>query len=330
MSILYSSMGRSRDARAAIKQAKLLHGSEEFSDPYYRLAVRCLKMNTRPIIEAALNACMAEEGTDNHLIPLCQGKMLLCCGEYGRAATAFESALIISRKSVSGWIMLGHAHLLQRHTSEAKEALNKESQTHVELYLLACRQQPSCSSWLGVGASCLNLHQWEEAEEALAEANVLNNREEAVWAYLAILCFGRSRYEEGEQALRQALKLGLCDGSLLTRIGESLRGLGRWREAETCLRRAVVAGKQVARRDCRLPPPAPSCAHPHNHFPTPSSPGLLQAKRCRLLADCLWEQGILEGALSTYETALGCDDLEHEIAEHCEARKSELRQRLGI
>lgn len=85
----------------------------------------------------------------------------------------------------------------------------------------------------------------------MAEANVLNNREEAVWAYLAILCFGRSRYEEGEQALRQALRLGLCDGSLLTRIGESLRGLGRWREAETCLRRAVVAGKQVARRDCR-------------------------------------------------------------------------------
>jgi len=324
ISIMFSKMGRGRDARAAIKQAKEVQGSDELSESFYQLAFRCLKVNARPIIEAALEqASLAPDGAKNHTIPLCAGKMLLCCGEYEKAAAEFEAALKITKKSVSGWTMLGHARLLLNQTDEAKTALAKaldlspqpqplaallhlgnlcladgEFARAKELYILACRQQPSCSSWLGVGTACLNLHQLDEAEEALAEANVLNNREERVWAYLALLCVQQKRFAEGEQALKQALKLELADGALLSQVGEAFLAAGKWSKAEECLRRATAAKAQ--------------------------------GKTYRLLADCLYEQSSVQESLQMYEKALRAGDLYHDAAEHCEARKRQLKKRLGV
>lgn len=44
MGILYSKMGRGRDVRQALKQAKQVERSDNFSERYYHLAVRCLKV----------------------------------------------------------------------------------------------------------------------------------------------------------------------------------------------------------------------------------------------------------------------------------------------
>ena len=36
-----------------------------------------------------------------------------------------------------------------------------------ELFLLACRQQPSCTAWLGVGTACYELAQYAEVIQEL-------------------------------------------------------------------------------------------------------------------------------------------------------------------
>jgi len=324
MSLLYAAMGRGRDARLAVKQAKQMQGHEDLAEGYYQVAFRCLKVNARPLIEWALKASSDAEGEepDNHHLPLCQGKMLLTCGEAQAAAEEFLKALAVSKKSVSGWTLLGQARVLMGQADGAKKAFTKaldlsqqpmpllallhlgtlclhsgEPARAKELFLLACRQMPSCTSWLGVGTACLKLHQLDEAEEALAEANVLNNRDEHVWAQLALLCTQQSRFEEGGQALKQALKLGLADAPLLSQIGTLFASYGKWADAEACLRRALG--------------------------------GAEDAKTCALLADCLFEQKALDEALATYERALSLPDIsaqETDVAGHCTARVRELKR----
>jgi len=46
-----------------------------------------------------------------------------------------------------------------------------------------------------------------DAEDALTEANVLNNVEPEVWAYLCLLCLDTERDVEAEQAYKYTLKV---------------------------------------------------------------------------------------------------------------------------
>ena len=46
-----------------------------------------------------------------------------------------------------------------------------------------------------------------DAEDALTEANVLNNLEPEVWAYLCLLCLDTERLVEAEQAYKYTVKV---------------------------------------------------------------------------------------------------------------------------
>lgn len=70
-----------------------------------------------------------------------------------------------------------------------------------DMYLHACSHTPSSLTWLGVGVACYRLGEHEEAEEALCEANILNNHDPEVWAYLAMVCLqvsGAQHYIESQ------------------------------------------------------------------------------------------------------------------------------------
>jgi len=212
-------------------------------------------------------------------------------GQADGAKKAFTKALDLSQQPMPLLALL-HLGTLCLHSGEPARAK--------ELFLLACRQMPSCTSWLGVGMASLALHQLDEAEEALAEANVLNNRDEHVWANLALLCTTQQRFDEAAQAIKQAFKLGLSDAAMLTDLGASFFSYGKWSEAEECLRRAL---------------------------------GIAEAARtCQLLADALYEQKVYDEAYAMYERALGCPDLPQSdpgIGPHCESRLAELKSVLG-
>ena len=54
--------------------------------------------------------------------------------------------------------------------------------------LRACKQSPSSRTWFGVGVACYELGDLDQAEDALSEANILNNLDPEVWAYLTMVC----------------------------------------------------------------------------------------------------------------------------------------------
>lgn len=57
-----------------------------------------------------------------------------------------------------------------------------------ETLLHACKHSPSSRTWFGVGVACYKLGDLEQAEDALTEANILNNLDPEVWAYLTMVC----------------------------------------------------------------------------------------------------------------------------------------------
>ena len=57
-----------------------------------------------------------------------------------------------------------------------------------ETYLHACRKTPSSQTWRGVGVACYHLNDLSQAEDALCEANILNNLDPIVWGYLTLVC----------------------------------------------------------------------------------------------------------------------------------------------
>jgi len=53
------------------------------------------------------------------------------------------------------------------------------------------------------------LNELAEAEDALSEANILNNEDCEVWGYLSMVCLRTGRQLEAEQAYKYALKVSI-------------------------------------------------------------------------------------------------------------------------
>lgn len=92
----------------------------------------------------------------------------------------------------------------------------------------ACAVRPCASTWLGAGIAYLRLQDYDNADVALMEANVLNNRHAEVWGYLALLALHTGQdVAEAEQAMLWALRCDLQNLHLLEEIGEQYMTLGR-------------------------------------------------------------------------------------------------------
>ena len=51
------------------------------------------------------------------------------------------------------------------------------------------------------------MNELAEAEDALSEANILNNSDPEVWGYLSLVCLKTGRQLEAEQAYKYAIKV---------------------------------------------------------------------------------------------------------------------------
>ena len=163
-----------------------------------------------------------------------------------------KRAIALNIENVQAWEILSHAQYLMRDTTGARESYERtlasvgemlnphlvylhlasiylEEQSFrksKDMFLHGCRHSPSALTWLGVGISCYRLEELGEAEEALAEANILNNLEPEIWAYLCMVCLKTGRQAEAEQTYRYAMKCGLNDSHILheiEQIAESLQ-----------------------------------------------------------------------------------------------------------
>ncbi|NXX98878.1 CFA70 protein, partial [Centropus bengalensis] len=113
------------------------------------------------------------------------------------------------------YLRLGSIYLEEKEYGRAKQT-----------FLLACKDSASCLTWLGVGIACYRLGEMEEAEDALSEANALNNTNAEVWGYLTLVCLHGGRELEAEQCYKYARKLGLSKDALLQEIRATQHRLG--------------------------------------------------------------------------------------------------------
>jgi cytochrome c-type biogenesis protein CcmH/NrfG len=129
------------------------------------------------------------------------GDALLCDGQAARALDAYAAALKAAPDAPNAALHLRYSQLTAR-VAEAAPPGPVQQATWArarDAALRACKHGPSATSWLAVGVACAALNSLAEAEEALSEACVLNNRSARVWAHLALLTLRLDRRAEAEQ-----------------------------------------------------------------------------------------------------------------------------------
>ncbi|XP_066054051.1 cilia- and flagella-associated protein 70 [Chamaea fasciata] len=164
--------------------------------------------------------------------------------DFSRCEECLYEAIQIDPVNTNVWAQKGHLCYLQKDFDNAKECYErvisfvedavdihfvylrlgsiyleeKEYGRAKQIYLLACDNSATCLTWLGVGIACYRLEEMLEAENALSEANALDNTNPEVWGYLALICLQGGRQLEAEQCYKYSIKLGLQNDALLREI----------------------------------------------------------------------------------------------------------------
>ncbi|XP_053063483.1 cilia- and flagella-associated protein 70 isoform X5 [Acinonyx jubatus] len=139
-----------------------------------------------------------------------KGHLYFLSGNHAEAKACYErtiSFVVDASEMHFIFLRLGHIYLEEKEYEKAKKT-----------YLQACKRSPSCLTWLGLGIACYRLEELTEAEDALSEANALNNHNAEVWAYLALVSLKAGWELEAEQAYKYTMKLKLKDETLLAEI----------------------------------------------------------------------------------------------------------------
>ncbi|XP_038007216.1 cilia- and flagella-associated protein 70 isoform X2 [Motacilla alba alba] len=172
--------------------------------------------------------------------------------DFPRCEECLREAVRIDPLNPNVWAQKGHLCYLQRDFDQAKDCYErvisfvedaedlhfvylrlgsiyldeKEYGRAKHIFLLACDNSASCLTWLGVGIACYRLEEMLEAEDALSEANALNNTNAEVWGYLALICLQGGRQLEAEQCYKYTVKLGLRNDALLQEIRDAQHRFG--------------------------------------------------------------------------------------------------------
>ncbi|NXO41741.1 CFA70 protein, partial [Locustella ochotensis] len=130
--------------------------------------------------------------------------------DFGNAKECYERVISFVEDAADMhfvYLRLGSIYLEEKEYGRAKQ-----------IYLLACDNSATCLTWLGVGIACYRLEEMLEAEDALSEANALNNTNPEVWGYLTLICLQGGRELEAEQCYKYSVKLDLQNDALLQEI----------------------------------------------------------------------------------------------------------------
>ncbi|TRY97278.1 hypothetical protein DNTS_020573, partial [Danionella cerebrum] len=183
---------------------------------------------------------------------LALARLQMLRGDLESTEDSLNQALIYDFQNPDIWALWGHLHHTRGDFSQAQKCYERsldsvldasdlhhiylrlgaiylqggEYQKARSVFLRACKRSPSCLAWLQLGISCYRLMELTEAEEALTEANALNNRNPEVWGYLSLICLRSGRKLEAEQSYKYAIKMKLQEESLLKEIHDLQSSVG--------------------------------------------------------------------------------------------------------
>ncbi|CAH8290935.1 unnamed protein product [Schistosoma turkestanicum] len=180
----------------------------------YHLLCARLSMNSykQDLPDAEFNASLIIEADPEAIEAwACLGHLRFIAGDLNAARSCYERCLALitwpPKDQHILFVRLGSIYLQELKYKEAKD-----------IYLRACKNSPTCITWLGVGKACYRLGELENAEEAFTEANYINNRNPEVWAYLSMICLKTNRRTEAEQSFKYCIKMKLNNTELLNEI----------------------------------------------------------------------------------------------------------------
>ncbi|NXM09235.1 CFA70 protein, partial [Tyrannus savana] len=184
---------------------------------YLALARTYLLQEDLPRCEECLHEALRIDCTNPNVWAQ-KGHLCYLKGDCGQAKECYERVVSFVEDAVDMhfvYLRLGSIYLEEKEYGRAKQ-----------IYLLACDNSASCLTWLGVGIACYRMGELLEAEDALSEANALNNTNAEVWAYLALICLRGGRELEAEQCYKYTVKLGLRNDALMREIRAAQRRFG--------------------------------------------------------------------------------------------------------
>ena len=193
------------------------------------------------------------------------------------------------------------------------------------MLLYACGCYSSATLFMLLGVCYLRLDELEDAEAALAEANLLDNRHASVWAYLCLVCLasGPHRLVEADKCLEQALRLGQEDAQILRELATSFMSVDKLQTAEDLIRRAL------RREMVDSTGGANTAGNGNNSAVGGSSKYTSNARTRRLLADILAGQNQAVRAVEEYQRIIADDGADLRTKLEAAERCSELLLSLG-
>ncbi|XP_015774260.1 PREDICTED: cilia- and flagella-associated protein 70-like [Acropora digitifera] len=174
-----------------------------------------LEVNALQLTDAALaHELVASNGSPGGDYYVLLGRLKIQQKNFIEAEENLKQAIAVKHENPDAWGLMGHLNYLTSKTEEARECYERtldytteasdmhaiylrlasiyleqgEFEKAKATFLKACIRSPSCVSWLGVGVACYRLGDLAEAEDALSEANILNNKDAEVWSYLSLIC----------------------------------------------------------------------------------------------------------------------------------------------
>jgi tetratricopeptide (TPR) repeat protein len=187
----------------------LIREEVQDEETFYNMAQVYYIRKEYSLAEEALNNAIKQKVRTEKVWHLF-GRIYTVQGKLTEAQQAYETALSVAQESQDAllYLRIGSIYLKLQRYEDAKN-----------MYLQACKYWPCGIAWLGVGISYYRLDDLIHAEQSLNEANIQNNLDPNVWAYLALVCARQQRFEEAQKALKESIKHGLNDEELKKEIG---------------------------------------------------------------------------------------------------------------
>lgn len=109
-------------------------------------------------------------------------------------------------------VRLGNLYLKRRAWNDAKL-----------VFMRVCEESGLALGWAGLGIACLNLKEYGEAEDALTQANIMDDQNGYIWGNLALLCLKTTssppgRFIQARQCLQSAFRYNLKDSLLISQL----------------------------------------------------------------------------------------------------------------